>query len=407
MTLRVALAGCGVVGGAFARLLDERRNEIAARYDVDVEVTSVLVRHPGKLRSVSLSSSLFTSDVSQFLSAPSDIGVEALGGLEPARGIAAAALGSGKRFVTANKELIAASGADLAAAAGAGGGALDFEAAVGGSVPVIRTVRDAIGGATPKSLRGILNGTSNFILSKLEERPDFDAALEAARAAGLAEADVSRDLDGRDSEAKLRILAWLAFGIDPSALVVRRAGLPADTVRLVEQAKAVGGRVRLVAECAAVGPGVITATVEPVIVEKFSSFGATRDEENRVEIDLGWGSPISVSGPGAGCPTAVSLLSDVLSSPAKRGRLRSTGAFTSVADTRPHRWLVTADACASSLLRASLDGTLDGDVGVRGGAVRAITHPVSHADLDERLSRIPSGGVVAARLSIADPRSRQ
>jgi homoserine dehydrogenase len=208
-------------------------------------------------------------------------------------------------------------------------------------------------------VRGILNGTSNFVISHLERGATLEDALKAARDCGLAEADFSRDLDGRDAAAKLSIIAWIAFGITPSSLHLRRTPLLPGIERLVRCAAALGGRVRLIAECTRLEDETVVASVEPVIVPESSAFARTTLEDNRVEVDLGWSSPLSVSGPGAGgAPTAAALLSDLVrNSPPPNDRGEGAAKFESVSDTRDHRWVITADLDRQALpvLAARLD----------------------------------------------------
>jgi homoserine dehydrogenase len=300
---------------------------------------------------VPFDSGLFTNDLDAFLAHDSDVVIEAVGGDEPARTIASAALKRGKKFITANKELVSSHGDALSALASAYDGGLDFGAAVGGSAPVISTLRDLVGASAPLSVRGILNGTSNFVISLLERGTSFEAAVASARERGLAELDCSRDLDGRDAAAKLAIIAWITFGIRPAALHVRRTPLVPGLDRLVRIAAARGACVRLIAECTQLSGHRVAAAVEPVVVGSQSAFGRTIFEENRVEVDLGWPSPLSVSGPGAGGrPTAAALLSDLLrASPPPNDRGSGATQFVSVTDPREHRWLVAARLDTASL----------------------------------------------------------
>jgi homoserine dehydrogenase len=355
-TVRVALAGCGVVGGGLVRLLHESAPAIAARFGVRFKLTRVLVRDVSRERNLPLDSHLFTDDLDAFLAHDSDVVIEAVGGDGPARTIASNALRRGRKVITANKQLVASHGDTLSALALEHETGLDFGAAVGGSAPVISTLRDLVGAATPKSVRGILNGTSNYVISLLERGITLDAALASARERGLAESNCSLDLDGSDAAAKLAIIAWITFGIRPAALHIRRSPLIPGIERLVKFAKIEGACVRLIAECTQLVPGRrVAATVEPVIVAVDSPFGRTNFEENRVEVDLGWHSPLSVSGPGAGAaPTAAALLSDLLRVPPPPND-RGLGAtqFTSVEDPREHRWLVTARLDAEELQRTT------------------------------------------------------
>ncbi|HEY3133561.1 MAG TPA: homoserine dehydrogenase [Gemmatimonadaceae bacterium] len=352
-TIRIALAGCGVVGGGLVRLLHESASAIASRFGVRFVITKVLVRDTTRDRKLPIDSKLFTNDLELFLAEDADVVIEAVGGQEPARTIAISALRRGRKLITANKELIAAYGESLHALATANETGLDFGAAVGGSAPVISTLRDLVGACAPRSVRGILNGTSNFLISQLERGASLDAALATACQRGLAEADCSRDLDGSDAAAKLSIIAWIAYGVKPSSLQLRRTSLIPGLPHLVQLSELLGGRVRLIGECTLLGGDRITAAVEPVIVPESSPFARTTCEDNRVEVDLGWTSPLTVSGPGAGgAPTAAALLSDLVrasSPPNDRGV--DVAQFVSVPDSREHRWLIGARLAATDLVR--------------------------------------------------------
>lgn len=351
-TIRVALAGCGVVGSALVRLLHSSADAIGARHGLRVEIVRVLVRDTGRRRDVPLRASIFTSDVQRFAAEDVDVVVEAIGGSDVAADIARAALARGTRLITANKELVASEGASLSALGRGTGATLDFGAAVGGSVPVISTLRDLVGTSAPLYVRGILNGTSNYVLSQLERGSDYPEALAAACTRGLAEADCTRDMDGSDSAAKLAIVAWVSFGVDPSTLPVRRIGLLPEPDRFVRNAAALGGRVRLLAECARVSDSGIACTVEPVILPLDSAFARTEMEDNRVEVGLGWSGPLAVSGPGAGgAPTATSLLSDLLSPVARATDSTPPRTFAAVEDSRAHSWLVAARVSPAELAR--------------------------------------------------------
>lgn len=342
--VRLALAGCGVVGSGLVRLLHDARDEIASRFDVRFSLASVLVRDINRQRQVPISESLFTSDLDAFLKTDADVVVEAIGGDEPARTIAASAIAHGRKFVTANKELIAGSGDRLSRLADERGTSLDFGAAVGASAPVISTLRDLLGASPPRAVRGILNGTSNFVITQIERGADFTVALNAARQLGLAEEDCSKDLDGRDAAAKLAITAWVAFGIPPATLRARRTSLLPHLPELIRVANGLGGRLRFIAECAQLDANAVVASVEPTIVNAASGFARTVGEENRIEIDQGWSAPLTVSGPGAGgAPTAAALLSDLLrTTPPANARGSLARAFYPVADRRDHRWLLLA-----------------------------------------------------------------
>jgi homoserine dehydrogenase len=357
-TIRVGLAGCGVVGGSLVRLLDDCAETIAARHGVRIELSRILVRDVKRDRGLTLPSTIFTNDWASFVAEDVDVVVEAIGGTDTAGEIARAALRGGRKFITANKELIASDGNELAALARDSEGSLDFGASVGGSAPVISLLRDLLGVAAPRSVRGILNGTSNYLLTQIERGLSYANALANAQQRGLAEADSSRDLDGRDAAAKLSIIAWISYGIAPSALRISRIGLTPGADVLAGHAAVLGGRVRFLAECITLPGREIITSVEPVIVPANSSFGRTELEDNRVEVDLGWAAPLTVSGPGAGGPpTATALLGDLLNSALPRNERGSAVAgFTQVDDPLPHHWVLATRSSAEEL-RFVLDGS--------------------------------------------------
>ena len=408
--VRLALAGCGVVGGGLVRLLHEARDEIASRFDVNFSVASVLVRNPTRERHVPVPDSLFTNDLDAFLRTDADVVVEAIGGEEPAQTIAAAALRGGRKFVTANKELIAGSGDRLCDLARETGTSLDFGAAVGASAPVISTLRDLLGASPPRSVRGILNGTSNFVITELERGVELERALAAARERGLAEADCSRDLDGRDAAAKLAISAWIAFGIAPSTLRIRRTSLLPGLPELVRTAAGLGGRLRLLAECTQIDANSVVASVEPTVVSAASGFSRTLGEENRIEIDQGWSAPLTVSGPGAGAaPTATALLSDLLrTSPPPNTRGGEARVFYPTVDGREHRWLLLTHHGTGLVQRAVAHGVTIERSWADANGVGALTSRIDWNRVEALADalRASNESVAIARVELSDAEVR-
>lgn len=310
--VRFSLAGCGVVGSALLRLLDERAALIEEQHGLRFELQQVLVRDRSQQRDVVLDRHQLTSDVTQFSAQSADMLVEAIGGFEPSLGLMQAALAAGQDVVTANKAVLADHGQALQQLADDNDAGLDFEAAVGGGMPLIHVLRDSLGQTGVRSIRGILNGTSNFVLTRLAEGLSYESALQQAQQAGFAEADATRDLDGTDAADKIRILAWLAFGIDPAGLSVQTSGILPDPDALAANARAQGGVVRLLAECTRID-GQVRAWVRPLVVAADSIWAQTRDEGNLVSIDTQFNGTVQVSGPGAGGnPTASALLADML-----------------------------------------------------------------------------------------------
>ena len=351
---RVALAGCGTVGGSLIRLLRERRTSVAHELDLRFDIVGVLVRDVRRPRVVESAADVVTNDLRAWLAEDADVVVEATGAPDTALQIARATLGRGRRFVTANEALIAAHGPELAALARATGGRLHFEAAVGGGVPVIRVLREALRHTGVRAIRGVLNGTSNYVLTRMAEGEPLVEALYQARRLGFAEADASRDLDGRDAADKIAILAWLAFGIDPAAVQVHRQDLAGHADALLAATRAHGGVLRQVAECVLTEGGVIAA-VEPVILAAASPLAQVVAEENCVCVETRRSGVIRLFGPGAGGPpTAAALLSDLLAPDSPEPAPRAVQPLAR-ADDRPHEWALTTESGGAAPVFAALD----------------------------------------------------
>jgi len=310
--VRVALAGCGVVGGSLLRLLEKRGRQIEARHGLRFELTKILVRNPDRPRATAVAPDLLTTDPQELMAADADIVVEAMGGLDPAATIVRTALLQGKGVVTANKAVMAEHGAEFAALATQAQLPLEFEATVGGGVPVIRTLRDSLAETEVVSIRGIVNGTCNYILTRLAQGTPYATALADAQRAGFAEADPTRDLDGTDSADKIRILAWLAFGVDPALIEVEKQGIIPDPDHLARTAAAEGGVAKLIAECS-MQDGRLKTMVKPTVVPADSDWAQTRDEINLFAIETRWNGTIKLAGPGAGgSPTGSAVLGDLI-----------------------------------------------------------------------------------------------
>ncbi len=223
--LKVGLAGLGTVGSAVVRLLDEGRDKLVARCGRPIEIVALNARSKAKKRDFDLKAFRWVSDPVALARDPQiDAFVEVMGGAgDPAKSAIEAALASGKPVVTANKALLAAHGQKLAALAERKSVALNFEASVAGGIPIVKTLREGLNGASFSRIYGILNGTCNYILSRMEaDRLPFDEILRDAQRLGYAEADPTFDVEGHDTAQKLSILASLAFGtrIDPKAIYV-------------------------------------------------------------------------------------------------------------------------------------------------------------------------------------------
>ncbi len=393
--LRVALAGCGAVGSALLREIAERSPALAACHGVRVRLAGVLVRDVTRPRDAHLDRGLLTGSVDDFLARDADVVIEAIGGIDPALRIARSALGRGRRLVTANKALLAQHGSSLARLATERGATMRYGAAVGGGVPVLSLLQHALGAAAPARVRGILNGTSNFVLTALEGGASLDEALEVARARGFAEADATRDLSGRDAADKIALVAWAAFGVAPETLQVRVSSLLPQPERFTRLAGHLGGRVRQVAECATSRYGVV-ASVEPVIVGPHSALGQTRDEGNHVELFAGWSQPLCASGPGAGgAPTATALLSDLLAGDAP---VQGRSARAAASDDCRGDWAVEVAGGPDILHRVARSGRAYTDAAARWSWT--IVEQATAAEIGTVASRLGDAGrqPIVARL---------
>ncbi len=235
-----------------------------------------------------------------------------IGGTSTARTLVEAALARGIDVVTANKALLAIDGPALQALATTTGARLDFEAAVGGAIPIVRSIRSGAAGVGPTGIHGILNGTSNFVFDRLAQGDTLDAAVATAQALGYAEADPTRDLSGEDAEDKLRVLAWLLFGVDPRTLQVARQGIDAETAAWTAQVVAEGDRVKLLASCSKDGD-VVTATITPTRVTATDAWSQVVGPDNRIVIHSLSAGALAFQGAGAGGrATAGAVLGDLL-----------------------------------------------------------------------------------------------
>ena len=322
--LRVAVLGAGTVGREVVRALLERGSELAATDGAPLELVGVAVRDLDRARRAGVPGELLSDAPAHLVAADdTDVIVELMGGDEPAHTLIAAALGAGKAVVTANKHVIAHHGSELEAIARRTGAALRFEAAVGGGIPVLAPLATDLAANHVTAVRGIVNGTTNYILSAMtHEGRDYDEVLAAAQAAGYAEADPSGDVEGLDAANKLVILARLAFGVwlAPSdvcrvadtAAGHGRPGITGVTGADIAQARAAGEVVKLIARAARENGG-IAASVVPRRLPAASALGSTDGVLNRIEIDAEPVGTVAFSGPGAGGPaTSSAVLGDLI-----------------------------------------------------------------------------------------------
>ncbi|UVO51520.1 homoserine dehydrogenase [Sphingomonas sp. SUN019] len=312
--LRVALAGLGTVGGGVIRVLDANRALIERRAGRGIEIVAVSARDRSKDRGVDLSRFAWVDDTAALATADADVVVELIGGADgPALTLARNTLAAGKGFVTANKAMLAHHGLELARAAEAAGAALKFEAAVAGGIPVIKGLREGAAANEIARVYGILNGTCNFILSKMEaEGRDFDEVLAEAQALGFAESDPSFDIDGVDAAHKLSILASISFGTRPAFAGVAASGIRHVIAADIAEAAALGYRVRLVG-IAEAGAGGLFQRVHAHLVPQDHPLAHVTGSTNAVVAEGNFVGRLLFQGAGAGDgPTASAVVADLV-----------------------------------------------------------------------------------------------
>ena len=313
--LRIGILGCGTVGGALIRLIETDADRIAARTGVRLEVARVAVRNLSAERDVNLPPDSFTRDPASVVNSPDiHLVVETIGGIEPARQLVIDSLKSGKPVVTANKELVANVGQELFEAASAGGVDLFFEAAVGGGIPLIRVLRESLAGERITRVMGIVNGTTNFILTKMtEEGAEYADVLAEAQQLGFAEADPTADVEGSDAAAKAAILATIAFGAKVVGGDVYQEGISRISPSDIAAASHMGHVIKLlaVAEC---DSEEVAVRVHPTMVPEHHPLASVRDSFNAVFLEGSEVGALMLYGRGAGGgPTASAILGDVIS----------------------------------------------------------------------------------------------
>jgi len=312
--LKVGLAGLGTVGAAVVDLLDRERAALLARCGRAVEVVAVSARSKAKKRAVDLKKLRWVRDPVALARDPDiDVFVELMGGAgDPAKAAIAAALAAGKSVVTANKALLARHGVALAAVAEKHRVALNFEAAIGGAIPIVKTLREGLAGNSFARISGILNGTCNYILTRMErEKLSFAECLADAQRLGYAEADPSFDVEGHDTAQKLAILASLAFGTKVNEAAVFVEGISSIAPEDIEAADELGYRVKLLGVAMRTGKG-IEQRVHPTMVAKNTAIAGVMGVTNAVSIDAEGFAPITLVGPGAGGnATASAVVADI------------------------------------------------------------------------------------------------
>lgn len=312
--IKVGLLGCGTVGGGVVQLLRANAAYIEARVGAPIDIARVVVRDPKKERVPELDKARITTDADAVVKDPSiDVIVEVMGGVEPAKSHIATAIAHGKQIVTANKMLLAIHGGSLLASARKQGVDLAFEAAVGGGIPVIRVLRDSLASDQIVSLSGIINGTSNYVLTRMRQAGlTFAAAVKEAQDKGYAEADPTLDVGGGDAAHKLCVLAMLAFGAQLDGVHISTEGI--DTVEAVDSAAAERfGFVVKQLGIAKLRGEALELRVHPALVAKDAPLANINGVLNAVSIEGRALGPCLLSGRGAGdMPTAVSVVADLV-----------------------------------------------------------------------------------------------
>ncbi|WP_439499125.1 homoserine dehydrogenase [Bosea sp. (in: a-proteobacteria)] len=425
--LRIGLAGLGTVGASVLRILNRQENAIAARCGRAVRVTAVSARDRSRDRGVDLSGFAWFDDPVELARSPQiDCLVELVGGSDGvAKAAVEAALAAGKSVVTANKALLAAHGVALAELAESKGAALAFEASSAGGIPVVKTLREALSGNNVTRLYGILNGTCNYILSRMEQEGlTFEACLKDAQRLGYAEADPTFDVEGYDTAHKLAILTSLAFGTKIDAEAIHVEGISSITPLDLKMADELGYRIKLLGVAERTKTG-IEQRVHPTMVPKSSAIAQVMGVTNAVTIDADAVREITLVGPGAGGdPTASAVVADIvdvargtaglpfglpvarLETPTRAPMQRHEGGYyvrLAVAD-RPGAAaaiatrMAEADISLESIVQRRSEAAAARDPGGRSGApvpVVLITYATSEQAIRAALEKVTADGHIA------------
>ena len=311
--VRIGMLGCGVVGSSVARLLLADTAELSTRAGVKMELSRIAVRTIKPYEGIN--PALFTTDPFSIVNDPEiDLIIEVMGGIEPARELIMTAIENRKSVVTANKALLASHGAEMFTAAYAKGEDIYYEASVAGAIPIIRPMRDSLAGDFVTRLMGIVNGTTNYILTKMhEDNREFADVLKEAQALGFAEADPTADIEGFDAAAKAAILSGLAFHTRVTVDDVYREGISKITLEDVNIAKSMDHVIKLLAIAELTPADEISVRVHPVMLHKSHPLASVRDAYNAVFVEAESAGSLMFYGRGAGgAPTASAILGDVV-----------------------------------------------------------------------------------------------
>lgn len=411
--VRIGLLGCGNVGSALVGLIGDNADVVAARAGVNIKVARIAVRDVARPRGVKVDQSVFTDDAASVV-ADSDIDVivEVMGGVEVARKLITDALLAGKPVVTANKELIARHGPELFALAAKAGVDLLFEASVAGGIPLIRPLRESLAGVRIRRVMGIVNGTTNYILTRMTESgSSFSDALAEAQGLGYAEADPTADVGGLDAAAKAAIIATIAFSARVVPDDVYTEGITEVSDSDIASAESLGYVVKLLA-VAEEDEGSISVRVHPAMVAKLHPLASVRDSFNAVFIEGEAVGELMLYGRGAGGgPTASAVLGDLIDA-VKNLASGGKGATIGELVDRPIKSIDDAESSFYVLVEAADEpgvlAAIAGEFGRRGVSIKSmeqrgigndarlifITHRAREADLRNTLESVANVGAV-------------
>jgi homoserine dehydrogenase len=422
--LRVALLGAGAVGSQVAALLLRHGDELADRAGAALELAGIAVRDVDAKRDVDLPRELFTTDAESLI-VGSDIVIELMGGIEPARTQLLLALNSGADVVTANKALLATHGPELFESADQVGASVYYEAAAAGAIPIIRPLRDSLAGDRVVRIMGIVNGTTNYILDRMDtEGADFSEVLADAQRLGYAEADPTADVEGYDAAQKAAILASLAFHTTVPLDAVHREGITQVTPSMIEEARAAGFVIKLLAVCERLdvdGSESISVRVYPALVARTHPLASVHGANNAVFVEAEAAGSLMFYGAGAGgVQTASAVLGDVVSA-ARRHIAGGVGVGESTRANMPivpighvtTRYQITLEVSDQPGVLAAIAGLLsEGGVSVAtlvqtvegedGSTARLIigTHRAAEQALSDTVARLSSSTVVDRVVSV-------
>lgn len=412
--MRVGVLGCGTVGSALVALLERQGPIVRARTGLEIRIARIAVRELDRVRP-GIDPALLTDDPAAVVADPAiDVVVEVMGGIEPARDLVLAAIAAGKPVVTANKTLLAESGAELFGAADGRGVDLLFEAAVGGGIPIVRPLRESLLAEPVTIAMGIVNGTTNYILTRMTESDaSYEDALAEAQSLGYAEADPSADVEGHDAAAKIAIVASIAFGAPITVADVEFEGITAVSARDIAFARRHGFVVKLIAVAERVtgdDGDRISARVHPALVPVDHPLAAVRGSFNALFVHGDAVGDLMFYGRGAGGgPTASALLGDLVDAAVnlRRGTHASVGALAPARlldpDALVDAWYIGLEvddrpgvlAAIASVLGerevsiASMDqDVVDPSVGVGAARIDLVIHPAPRSDVRATLGAL-------------------